>query len=93
MTSPRSPRCYPSGALSGFPSCWFSEEQEQFSLLNFSDIWRPASPGFAVILTAKIKAVGTTASQHSQDDCVPIHDSEVALVAKGRMGEAGLIEL
>ena len=41
---------------------------------------RPASAGFAVILTAKSKAVGTTASRHSQDGCVPIHDSEVALL-------------
>ncbi len=40
---------------------------------------RPAGVGFAVILTAKSKAVGTTASRHSQDGCVPMHDSDVAL--------------
>ena len=48
-------------------------------MCRVSGIGRPAGAGFAVILTAKSKAVGTTASRHSQDGCVPILDLEVAL--------------
>ena len=62
-----------------FPAVGFVWSRTSSSLLNLSGIWRPAGAGFAVILTAKSKAVGTTASRHSQDGCVPIHDSEVAL--------------
>ncbi len=62
-----------------FPAVGLVSSRKSSSALNLSGFWRPAGAGFAVILTAKSNAVGTTASRHSQDGCVPIHDSEVAL--------------
>ena len=63
-----------------FPTVGFVRSRTSSSLLILSGIWRVAGAGFAVILTAKSKAVGTTGSRHSQDDRVTIHDSEVALM-------------
>ena len=62
-----------------FPTVGFVRSRKSYSLLNPSGIARPAVAGFAVILTAKSHAVGTTASRHSQDGCVPMHDSAVPL--------------